>query len=420
MVSESYERRSIRNEYDHAGGDNIHHLQSKTSVFENEISDLNVEMVEDESIMENQGETRYLGGLIGNKEIIIMSFLALCLYLVNGEYAQPVCTALTSVPPAIFSYRVLMNQQTTKQGYHTILFYWTLYGLVALVDQFAGTASGYNLCKGGLLAVVFFHATRSNSAAIPASWKLIDQVSADVLTRIISRYDSEGCLAAKVSSYVPRTPTMTEFSDDSLQYLFESTEQCENDKIDLSTARSFIPSLEMQSTQNASSGPNQNGQTSSLKTMQIQGDKSRSQLTVSYRSNNDFKSMSAMTMTHTGSDDIVTVPASQITFSSGSREKTIQITNVSQQNIMFALKTNADAYLIAAPTSGVLFRGETMAIRTGVTAACYDEVSDPGISIDKLAIDYILISGSCNYLKFSPKFFQSQSKRRLAIRVFYQ
>ncbi|EGT38536.1 hypothetical protein CAEBREN_32431 [Caenorhabditis brenneri] len=384
MVSESYENRSIRNDYDHAGGDNIYHLQSKTTVLKNEMSDLNVEMVEDESILQNHGETRYLGGLIGNKEIIFMSFLALCLYLVNGEYAQNVCTALTSVPPAIFSYRVLMNQQTTKQGYHTILFYWTLYGLVALVDQFVGAASGYNLCKGGLLTVVFFHALRSNSAAVPASWKLLDQVSVDVLTSIISRYANEGCLADKVSGYVPRTPTMTEFSDDSLQYLFESTEQCENYKMDVSTARSFIPSLEMQSTQNASSGLVQNRQTSSLKTMQIGGDKSRNQLTVPYHLKNDFKSMSAMTMTNNGNDDIVTVPASQITFSSGTREKTIQLTNVSEQDIMFALKTNADAYLIAAPTSGVLFSGETMYIRIGVTAAYYDEVSDPGISIDKV------------------------------------
>ncbi|EGT51039.1 hypothetical protein CAEBREN_29099 [Caenorhabditis brenneri] len=355
MVSESYENRSIRNDYDHAGGDNIYHLQSKTTVLKNEMSDLNVEMVEDESILQNQGETRYLGGLIGNKEVLFMSFLALCLYLVNGEYAQ-----------------------------HTILFYWTLYGLVALVDQFVGTASGYNLCKGGLLTVVFFHALRSNSAAVPASWKLVDQVSVDVLTSIISRYANEGCLADKVSGYVPRTPTMTEFSDDSLQYLFENTEQCENYKMDVSTARSFIPSLEMQSTQNASSGLVQNRQTSSLKTMQIEGNKSRNQLTVPYRLKNDFKSMSAMTMTNNGNDDIVTVPASQITFSSGTREKTIQLTNVSEQDIMFALKTNADAYLIAAPTSGVLFSGETRYIRIGVTAAYYDEVSDPGISIDKV------------------------------------
>lgn len=421
MALESNRKRSVRNEYDNAGGDNILHLQSKTSIFGNETNDLNVEMIEGELVLENQRETRYLGGLIGNKEIIVMSSLAVCMYLVNGEYAQPVCTALTSVPPALFSYRVLMNQQTTKQGYHTTLFYWTLYGIVALVDQFVGTASGYNLCKGGLLAVVFFHAIRSNAAAIPASWKFIDQVAADILTTLISRYDNNGYLANNASGYVPRTPTMTEFSDDSLQYLFENTEQCENGNMDVSTAVSFLPSLEMQSTQNPSSGLIQNGQTSSLKTMQIQENRLTNQLSIPDSSKNKFHSMSAMTMTQCGNNDIVTVPVNQITFSSGNREKAIQVTNVSEQHIMFALKTNADTYLIAAPTSGVLFSGQTMAIRIGVTDDHYDQLSDPGASIDKLAIDYTLISGSSsNYSEFSSKFFQSQNKRRLAIRVFYQ
>ncbi|CDR32655.1 Major sperm protein [Caenorhabditis elegans] len=60
-----------------------------------------------------------------------------------------------------------------------------------------------------------------------------------------------------------------------------------------------------------------------------------------------------------------------------------------------------------------------MTIRVGVTGNYFDDFSDPGVSIDKLAIDYALIP-SRSYSKFSSEFFYSQNRRRLAIRVFYQ
>lgn len=33
-------------------------------------------------------ETRYFGGLIGNKEIFVMTMISVALYLIEGEHAQ--------------------------------------------------------------------------------------------------------------------------------------------------------------------------------------------------------------------------------------------------------------------------------------------------------------------------------------------
>lgn len=77
-----------------------------------------------------------------------------------------------------------------------------------------------------------------------------------------------------------------------------------------------------------------------------------------------------------------------------------------------------------------------MAMRVGVAEKYFEECSDPGKSIDKvrsssilllnvlfqLAIDYIPIPQplSSSITKFSSQFFQSQNRRRHAIRVYYQ
>lgn len=224
---------------------------------------------------------------------------------------------------------------------------------------------------------------------MPATWKFAEKL--EVLTSLVSQLETDGFLR----NYDAMTPTITQFSeDDSLQYIFPVEENLE-----MSTACSFVPSLDMQSTQNPSP--------STLKTMKIEESR-------------NFQTMSAMTLACGGAAaDIVTVPADRITFAAGKLEEVIRVTNVSQSHIMFALKTNADAYLIAAPTSGVLLSGQSMTIRVGVTGNYFDDFSDPGVSIDKLAIDYALIP-SRSYSKFSSEFFYSQNRRRLAIRVFYQ
>lgn len=73
---------------DNAGGDNLI-SKNKHSTFGDE-SRLNVEMAERESVVGNPNpdERRYLGGLVGNKEVVAMALLAVSSYLVNGEYAQ--------------------------------------------------------------------------------------------------------------------------------------------------------------------------------------------------------------------------------------------------------------------------------------------------------------------------------------------
>lgn len=379
MAIESIGKRSTRDEIYHAGGDNI---LLKGGFSDNVEDRLSIEMVERESDSEQQ-ERRYFGGLIGKKELSIMVGTAVCMYLVNGEYAQSVCTALTSVPPAVFSYRVLINQQTTKQGYHTILFYWTIYGLIALLDQFVGSAQGYNLCKGGLLGVVFFHAVRSNSEAIPPAWKFLDKASVDILTALLSRYDSNVFLPNNHSGCAPRTPTMTQFSDDFSQYIFPESEVSEIKEEEISTACSFQPSLEMQSTQRGSFGNVQKSTVSALKTMVLEDDELVNQTPSSANKKTDFQSMSAKTLSPRESADVVAFPADRIIFSENNREEAVQVTNVSAVHVMFALKTNADTYLIAAPTSGILLSGQSMKIRVGVTEQFFDDCSDPGVFIDK-------------------------------------
>ncbi|CAI2304935.1 unnamed protein product [Caenorhabditis sp. 36 PRJEB53466] len=414
MALETVQRRRIQKDYDNAAGDNFVNI-SKSNRLSCEEDPLNMDGIES---LTGHPEGRYFGGLIGNKEIVAMSLMAVSLYLINGEHAQTVCTALTSVPPALFSYRVLISSQTSKDGYHSILFYWTLYGLLALIDQFVGTAQGYNLCKGGLLGFVFVHAVRSNWTAVPRSWQFIEEASSPLLTSIFSNYGSDGFIKNNNSSgFVPRTPTMTHFSDDDMEYMLPESSEPVLETMDVNTACSFGPSLAMQSTQNVSPGFVM--KTAKLKSPRVENTPSS---TLRMRPQQRFETMSAMTMTCGAAADIVTVPSEHITFSEDSREAMIRVTNVSPLHIMFALKTNADAYLIAAPTTGILFSGQTMVMRVGVTDNYFDDFSDPGVSIDKLAIDYASIPPSLSSLvtKFSPQVFQSQNRRRHAIRVFYQ
>lgn len=209
---------------------------------------------------------------------------------------------------------------------HTILFYWTLYGLLALADQFVGTAQGYNLCKGGLLGFVFLHAIRSNLSALPKSLQFLDQASANLATTLFTSSALEG----SVKSLGPRTPTITHFSDDDSEFMLHNS--LLNDGV--STACSFSQSPEMQSTQNV---------TASTKKTQ-QGESSQFQNQKQPHPSN-FETMSAMTRT-CGAPDIVTVPSERITFSLDRREEMIQVTNVSPFHVMFALKVPSLLFLI--------------------------------------------------------------------------
>uniref|UniRef100_A0A8R1HMU3 Major sperm protein n=1 Tax=Caenorhabditis japonica TaxID=281687 RepID=A0A8R1HMU3_CAEJA len=390
-------RRSIRSEHENAGGDNLL-LQNSLTKGQNGITfaenRMNFDMTEGQEI-------RYFGNLIGNKEITIMTIVAISLYLINGEHAQTVCTVLTSIPPAVFSYRVLINNKTSKEGYHSILFYWTIYGILALIDQFCGTAQGYNLIKGGLLGAVFLHALRSNPTAVPRSWLIIDQATMELLSTVFTRIDSMGFIKKTESSgFVPRSPTMTHFSDDD-HYTRVTSSALEphydinmimDEHNDVSTACSFTPSLAMETTQKVSPGVVMKTATPrSLEAMegeQIENDDEAeppSTIRLNYKKpQHQFESMSAMTLTCSGPVDIITVPADRIVFSQNNREALIQVTNVSPLHVMFALKTNADTYLIAAPTTGVLLSGQTMTMRVGVTDQYFETCEDPGRSIDKI------------------------------------
>ncbi|KAF1765346.1 hypothetical protein GCK72_005298 [Caenorhabditis remanei] len=416
-------KRSIRSDIDNAAGDNNINFGVKKSYEE---SSLNLQMAERQTVIgkENHpGENRYFGGLVGNKEIFVMTMIAVALYLIEGEHAKFVCTALTSVPPAIFSYKVLMNSNSTKEGYHSILFYWTIYGLLAVLDQFVGSPQGYNLIKGGLLGSVFLHSFRSNPHAFPIPWNTVDQTTGGMLTSIFTKYDSQGFIQKTESSaFDPRSPTITQFSsDDESEYM---PTLLENELIDVSTACSFQPSLPMQSTQTLS--PDFVYKTAVAKTTPIENEDGEpcSTIRIHYKkpSENQFETMSAMTMTCGGVADIVTVPSDRISFNYQNQEVLIQITNVSPLHIMFALKTNANTHLIAAPTTGILLSGQSMKMRVGVTNNFFRTCTDPGAFIDKLAIDYASIPQhySSSISKFSPEFFQSHNRRRHAIRVFYQ
>ncbi|PIC46021.1 hypothetical protein B9Z55_005847 [Caenorhabditis nigoni] len=440
MALGSNGKRSIRSDIDNAAGDN-----NKDAVLGNyEESCLNLQMAERQTVVGRDippNENRYFGGLIGNKEIFVMTMIAVALYLIEGEHAKLVCTALTSVPPAIFSYRVLMNPKSSKDGYvsflteiprfskkkqfkHSILFYWTIYGLLAVFDQFVGSPQGYNLIKGGLLGSVFLHAFRSNPHAIPPSWNIADPATVEMLTSIFTRYDSHGYAQQTNSSgFDPRSPTITHFSDDDeSEYMPMSSTVLEQEPVDVSTACSFIPSVSMQTTQTVS--PEYVYETAAPKTTPIVDDNAEpnSTMRVHYKPQNQYESMSAMTVTCGGAPDIVTVPSDRIVFRHDIRVTQIQVTNVSPLHLMFALKTNADTHLVAAPTTGVLLSGQSMRMRVGVTDGFFKTCADPGKSIDKLAIDYASIPQNCasENLKFSHDFFQTHNRRRHAIRVFYQ
>ncbi|CAI5443820.1 unnamed protein product [Caenorhabditis angaria] len=401
-----------RNDYDYGGGD-----QNLLMMVERETVAGGSTMQRDSvkcGGAEKQEEK--LGGLIGSSEATILALVSLAIYLINGEYAHTICTTITSVPPAIFSYRVLVNTATSKEGYHSILFYWTLYGIFALIDQIVANAHGYNLCKGGLLGTVFLHSLRTNQCSIPKSWQKLSIFARQfqaINPTILTQFDSQGFVKRTGSSnFVPRSPTQTEFSDESQfmeefgqetgnpeENVFEELSELDFDYVDeiedLSTACSFQPSIQMQSTQKLSPEI-------PLK----------------------FASMSALTITASATNrDIITVPAERLEFSRKLRETVISVTNVSPLHLMFSLKTNADTYLIAAPTTGFIKSGQTIKIRVGVTDDYFSANPIPGKSIDKLAIDYSTIPQNLESIgiqEFDQNVFQNSIRRRNAIRVFYK
>lgn len=276
-----------------------------------------------------------------------------------------------------------------------------------MIDQFIGSPQGYNLIKGGLLGAVFIHAFRSNPDAIPPSWKLfVNQATVEMLTSVYTRYDSQGFYQQTESSgFEPRSPTITHFSDVESEYMVDM----EQEPLDVSTAVSFLPSLAMQTTQNVS--PDYVYNTAAPKTEPLEEESVEpcSTIRINHQKKN-FETMSAMTVTCGGAADLVTVPSDRITFSAELRELTIQVTNISQLHVMFALKvrvlyligheagmrqayqptlfhfqTNADTHLIAAPTTGIILSGQSMGIRVGVTDNFFKTCADPGKSIDKVS-----------------------------------
>ncbi|CAD6192517.1 unnamed protein product [Caenorhabditis auriculariae] len=340
-----------------------------------------------------------------SKEVAGIALGVSLLYMINGDYASILCTVMTSLPAAVFTYRALMCKHTTKEGYHAILFYWTVYGILAGLDNVLSNAYGYYLGKFVLLAVVFMHAARQN----PLSMSLFNNAVSPILestqqiSSIVSRYDTEGfALSENTSPSVLRSPSPTVFSDNST-YIIDHLEA----SFDASTAVTFAPSsLEMDSTQSVTSTKvPQDFDTASIYSRPLTPARPV------------FERLSSTVQTvHPGMGDIVTEPHNKMEFGIDSMERTLRVTNITTQHIMFALKTNAEEHLVASPTSGVIRSGEAVEIRVGVKGGFLYHMNRGDGVIDKLAIDYALAGHNT---EFAHEVFEASNRKRHAIRVFY-
>lgn len=163
------------------------------------------------------------------------------------------------------------------------------------------------------------------------------------LSSIFTSYDSNGFEKKTNSSgFIPVSPTITAFSDEYIEPVTSTLE--EEDAMDISTARSFYVSPEMQTTQRLS--PGYVYKTATPQTMKA-GESSEdtakepsSTIRIRPQKHQQFETMSTMTTTCGGAPDIVTVPTDRIAFTSGNMGTVIQVTNVSPLHLMFALKVS--------------------------------------------------------------------------------
>ncbi|CAJ0945877.1 unnamed protein product, partial [Mesorhabditis belari] len=406
---------------------------------------------------------------LDRKDHIFAAGVLAIFYAFCGGQSHVFCEILLGAIPAAFTYKVLLCQDELQKGYRSLLFFWVMHGLFSSSVHFFNPTSSFFFLKYATLGLFFLSALNENKEVLQTFDIAFPQLNEEGLTkekRAKSAFvDTTECtqMPTKHQNDVPQpllneTMITTSTALDSPSMHFQQAEHFNlqpiypfqpapnnyaltspppfwsyNQQVEQfveQESASYLnlrPIIDEKSYDEQKTLVETNDAAMDLKAdcngeekedggikmnidQQTKGDKWQHSRHVA---SGDITNQSSFCTIPLGYDDIDTKPSRLIKFVGRSvgAQSNIFVVNTSQQNVMWALKTNALDRLQASPTCGIIPVEETTEIKFAISESCDEIVSGS----DKVAIDYAFISSSTT--SFDKTQFEKMIRRRHLMRV---
>ncbi|GMT33544.1 hypothetical protein PFISCL1PPCAC_24841, partial [Pristionchus fissidentatus] len=400
---------------------------------------------------------RQRGASLSATDVVALGWVGVCAYLYNGHHAQLACHLASVVPPAFFSYLLIIDRKTTHEGMRSLLFFWFLQGMLLCLDTVMGEVKGFYFGKFLVLSGMFWKAVKdnnygygANNKSIKASCLLSSPWNAAVsMQRKAETFDqdypTDSTQAARShavhdddSTVVPESHTAVTSSfflstaqvaakSAALPTVYTATER-DFDTMSTYTCSSFpVQHKPLQFTPQAVLRPHYSPPISSARALTDKNplpglDLREMSPRFPYgKLNDDYALGDTMSETQSvmiGRGDLCTDPTGFIVIPGEHAKVILRVQNTTDRGAMFGLKCNAMERIKATPTAGLIPAGETVAIRLCLN----DNVNWPslmGERWDKLAIDYHLCDPTVREFN-KHEFFTNGSKYRVKFNVIYR
>ncbi|KAF8380902.1 hypothetical protein PRIPAC_70044 [Pristionchus pacificus] len=413
---------------------------------------------------------RKRGSTLSTTDVAALGWVGVCAYLYNGQHAQLACHLASVVPPAFFSYLLIIDRKTTHEGMRSLLFFWFLQGMLLCLDTMMGEVKGFYFGKFLVLSGMFWKAVKDNNYGYGKGDKTVTLLSCGVVStdgvamseqrsEIFERDwptestqgarsmqarrdldDASTIVATKRSAVTAMPPSAlaSPLSAGGLPSVNTATGR-DFDALSTYTCSSFRPPASfvfpsppsnLLHTPLAALRPHYSPPLSSGRALLDKNplpgvDLRDMSPRFPYGKLNDDFSLGDAPVSETqsvmiGRDDLMTDPTGFIVIPGPHERVHLQVQNTTGKVAMFGLKCNAMERIKATPTAGVIPSGETISIRLSLN----ENVNWPslmGERWDKLAIDYHLCEDPTvtQFDKFT-FFAERNSKYRVKFNVIYR
>ncbi|GMR33448.1 hypothetical protein PMAYCL1PPCAC_03643, partial [Pristionchus mayeri] len=408
---------------------------------------------------------RQRGTTLSTTDFAALSWVGTCIYLYNGQHAQLACHLASVVPPAFFSYLLIIDKKTTHEGMRSLLFFWFLQGMLLCLDTMMGDVKGFYFGKFLVLSGMFWKAVKDNNYGYGKGDKTITLLSCGVNSAstdapVVSEQRTEtfdndwptestqgarslharsGRVLSEASTLVEEVSargvsTMTVNAASAALPTVHAATDRDFDAMSTYTCSSFHPSLApppalLLHTPLAALAPHYSPPLSigralidkhPLPGLDLRDMSPR----FPYGKLNDDYSLGDAPVSETqsvmaGHGDLHTDPTGFIVIPSLRDKVHLKVHNTTDQAAMFGLKCNAMERIKATPTAGVIPAGESISIRLCLN----DNVNWPslmGERWDKLAIDYHLCDATVTQFDKFTFFAERNAKYRVKFNVIYR
>ncbi|KAK0408781.1 hypothetical protein QR680_004154 [Steinernema hermaphroditum] len=333
-----------------------------------------------ESLRSQTGASRHLLPLIQRlprrREVVLGICVLIAIYLAVGREARFVCHLFTCVPAALLNVWMMWNDEIAEQV-NFMLLYWTIQGVLVVVDSAMNDLVGYYVAKFTFLSIMLLHGYRLSSEKyydLPVGLNPPGSSKSSLLSETLDNLSKKALATNKSTKSSERSAASTAKTPP--PNASEAKSEC-------TTARVSTSSGSVESTSKPSA-------TTMDLTMTL--------------------GKSTQSVKEAPKNDLITTPADTLTFALPNRQQCVlYVSNNAARRIMWAIKTNSRKRIGATPSYGILSVGGSVQIKVAVDL----QDSTPSTKDDRLSIDYMFIDDvDPTVQEFSQKLFLNEKVGR--------